>query len=71
MISQLGYLLSMMECPEALMKTMQDDIDKFIFRTGKNLWMAENKRYLPPKEGGMGCINLTDQLCQCTEMLLV
>ena len=58
-ISQLGYLLSMMECPEALMKTMQDDIDKFIFRTGKNPWMAENRRYLPPKDGGMGCINLT------------
>jgi hypothetical protein len=33
LISQLGYLLSMMECPEALMKTMQEDIDKFIFRT--------------------------------------
>jgi hypothetical protein len=27
LISQLGYLNSMMECPEALMKTMQEDID--------------------------------------------
>ena len=61
MISQLGYLLSMMECPETLLRTMQEDIDKFIFRTGeKKTWMAENRRYLPPKDGGMGCINLTN-----------
>ena len=33
----------------ALMKTMQDDNDKFIFRTGKTPWMAENRRY--PKIG--------------------
>ena len=37
---------------------MQDDIDKFIFRTGKNPWMSEKRRYLPPENGGMGCINL-------------
>ena len=36
MISQPGYLLSMMECPEDLIRTMQEDILKFIFRTGKN-----------------------------------
>ena len=35
LISQLGYLLSMMDCSEQLMNTMQDDIDKFIFRTGE------------------------------------
>ena len=59
LISQLGYLISMMDCPEALMKTMQEDIDRFIFRTGKNPWMAKDRRYLPPNEGGMGAINIT------------
>ena len=33
-------------------------IANFIFRMGKQPWMAEKRRYLPPKEGGMGCINL-------------
>jgi hypothetical protein len=59
LISQLGYLISMMDCPEALMKTMQEDLDRFIFRTGKNPWMAKDRRYLPPNEGGMGAINIT------------
>jgi hypothetical protein len=59
MVSQLGYLLSMMSCPDKLLQTMQDDIDKFIFRTGKNPWMSDKRRYLPPTEGGMGCINLS------------
>ena len=59
LISQLGYLLSMMNCPEELLKTMQDDIDKFILRIRKNHWMAEKRRYLSPKKGGMGCIKLT------------
>ena len=59
LVSQLGYLLSMMSCPDKLLQTMQDDIDKFIFRTGKNPWMTDKRRYLPPTEGGMGCINLS------------
>ena len=50
MISQLGYLLSMMECPEVLMKTMQEDIDKFIFRTGKkNLGWQKTEDIYPQK----------------------
>ena len=40
LISQLGYLLSMMSFPEQLLQTMQDDIDKFIFRTSKNPSMS-------------------------------
>ena len=58
LISQLGYLLSMMECPDELTKAIQLDIDRFIFRTGKNPWMAEGRRYLPPSEGGIGAINI-------------
>ena len=58
LISQLGYLLSMMECPADLMATIQLDIDRFIFRTGKNPWTAKERRYLPPSEGGMGAINI-------------
>ena len=49
----------MMSCPDKLLQTMQDNIDKFIFRTGKNPWMTDTRRYLPPKEGSMGCINLS------------
>ena len=40
------------------MATIQLDIERFIFRTGKNPWMAEGRRYLPPSEGGMGAINI-------------
>ena len=58
LISQLGYLLSMMECPDELMTEIQLDIDKFFFRTGKNPWMAEGRRYLPPSEGGIGEFNI-------------
>ena len=58
LISQLGYLLSMMDCPENLITSMQEDIDRFIFRTGKNPWMVEDSRYLPPSEGVMGAINI-------------
>ena len=47
----------MMECPDHLISTIQEDIDRFIFRTNKSPWMAEDRRYLPPNEGGMGAIN--------------
>ena len=58
MISQLGYLLSMMECPDELMEEIQTDIDRFIFRTGGNPWMAKERRYLTPEQGGMGAIHI-------------
>jgi hypothetical protein len=58
LISQHGYLISMMDCQEALMETIQEDIERFIFRTVKNPWMAKDRRYLPPNEGGMGAINI-------------
>ena len=45
LISQLGYLLSMMECPDHLIATIQEDIDRFIFRTNKSPRMAEDRRY--------------------------
>ena len=50
--------IPMMECPDHLISTIQENIDRFIFRTNKNPWMAEDKRYLPPNEGGMGAINI-------------
>ena len=37
---------------------MQLDIDRFIFRTGKNPLMAESRLYLPPSDGGIGAINI-------------
>ena len=48
----------MMECPDELTKVIQLDIDRFIFRTGKNPWMAEGRRYLPSSEGGIGAIDI-------------
>ena len=33
LISQLGYLLSMLECPKELLKEIQNDIDSFILRS--------------------------------------
>jgi hypothetical protein len=41
------------------MKTRQEDIDRFIFRTGKNPWMAKDRRYLQTNKGGMGAIKIT------------
>jgi hypothetical protein len=51
LISQLGYLISMMDCPEELIKTMQEDINRFIFRTGKTPgWPRSGDIYHPKKE---------------------
>ena len=40
------------------MKTIQTDIDRFIFRTGGDPWISVKRRYLPPSEGGMGAVNI-------------
>ena len=40
------------------MKTIQTDINRFIFRTGSDPWMTVKRRYLPPSEGGMGAVNI-------------
>ena len=33
LISQLGYLLSMLDCPKELLESMQEAINKFVTRT--------------------------------------
>ena len=48
----------MMACHENLVKEIKTDIDRFIFRTGKDPWMAESRRYLPLSEGGIGAIDI-------------
>ena len=55
LISQLGYLLSMMECPAELMETIQTDIDRFIFRTGGDPWMSKRKKISSSNRRWNGC----------------
>ena len=37
---------------------LQTNMHRFIFRTGKNPWMAEGRIYLPPSEVWIGAINI-------------
>ena len=57
LISQLGYLLSMMDCPQALLTEIQTDIDAFILKTNSN-WISKDRIHLPPEQGGLGAIKL-------------
>jgi hypothetical protein len=57
LISQLGYLLSMMDCPKTTLNDIQKDIDAFILKTNSN-WISKNRIHLPPELGGLGAINL-------------
>ena len=45
LISQLGYLLSMMECSKKLMTEMQTDIDSFILKTSSH-WISKDRIHL-------------------------
>ena len=57
LISQLGYLLSMLDCPKELLGSMQESINKFVTRTNTS-WIAKTRIYNKPKNGGLGAINL-------------
>ena len=57
LISQLGYLLSMLECPKELLKEIQNDFDSFILRS-KSHWISKDRIHLEPDKGGLGAINL-------------
>jgi len=57
LISQLGYLLSMMDCPKPLLAEIQKDIDAFILKTNSN-WISKDRIHLQPEKGGLGAINL-------------
>ena len=57
LILQLGYLLSMLECPKELIKEIQNDIDSFILRS-KSHWISKDRIHLEPDKGGLGAINL-------------
>ena len=48
LISQLGYLLSMLECPVDLLESMQESINKFITRSNTS-WIAKTRIYNKPK----------------------
>ena len=57
LISQLGYLLSMMDCPKEILAEIQKDIDAFILKTSNN-WISKDRIHVPPEQGGLGAINL-------------
>jgi hypothetical protein len=57
LISQLGYLLSMMDCPKEILTEIQTDIDAFILKTKSN-WISKDRIHLPPDQGGLGAIKL-------------
>ena len=57
LISQLGYLLGMLECPKELLKEIQNDIDSFILRS-KSHWVSKDIIHMEPDKGGLGAINL-------------
>ena len=51
LISQLGYLLSMLDCPKELLETMQTSIDKFVTRA-KHSWISEKRIHNKSKNEG-------------------
>ena len=57
LILQLGYLLSMMECPKEILDEIQGDIDSFILKN-KTHWVSKDRIHMEPKKGGLGAINL-------------
>ena len=56
LISQLGYLLSVMECDPLIQNEIQEAIDKFVFK-GKP-WIATDRRYIEAKKGGTELIKI-------------
>ena len=58
LVSQLSYLLSVLECPEPILTRMQQNINKFILKAA-NPWIAKDRIYLPMSKGGLGAINLS------------
>ena len=57
LISQLGYLLGMLECPKELLKEIRNDIDSFILRS-RSHWVSKERIHIEPDKGGIGAINL-------------
>ena len=55
LISQLGYLLSMLECTKEQLKEIQNDIDSFILRS-KSHWISKERIHLEPDKGGLAAI---------------
>ena len=57
LVSQLSYLLSVLECPEPILNRLQLNINKFILKSATP-WIAKDRIYLPMSKGGLGAINL-------------
>ena len=57
LISQLGYLLSMMECDQEITKTIQKAIDKFVIRANHS-WVSKERLYQSPKDRGLCAIHI-------------
>jgi hypothetical protein len=59
MISQIGYLGSIIMPSDVQIKRLQDLLDKFCLGT---LRLAKKRLYLPAREGGLGLINIRDYI---------
>ena len=59
LISQLSYLLSVLDCPPAILDRIQKKIDTFILKSSSP-WISKERLYNDPCKGGLGAINLMD-----------
>ena len=59
LISQLSYVMSVLECPPTILARMQKNIDTFILKSSSP-WISKERLYIDPSKGGLGAINLTD-----------
>ena len=69
-ISQLGYILSMLDCPKEILETMHLSIDNFVTRA-KHSWISKKRIYNKPKNRGVGAICKSESICIITENGLV
>ena len=59
LISQLSYMLSVLECPLTILARIQKNIDTFILKSSSP-WISKERLYNDPCKGGLGAINLMD-----------
>ena len=59
LISQINYIGCVLPCPPKILKEIQDLIDRFVCKTLK---VSNDRKYLPPSQGGLGLFELTNFL---------
>ena len=58
-VSQLSYMLSVLDCPAPVLARIQKRIDTFILKSSSP-WISKERLYNDPCKGGLGAINLSD-----------